>query len=349
MQTAHVVALLDRIHTAVMSADADRRVTFANRAALEIVGAAAGQAVGRDLVQLFGGSTALAEALTPGQSGEQRISFTLRRPDDTTVDLGMAVVSGAAPAGDDAPRHVLVFKNVGEQLQVERQLRRTERLASVGRLAAGFAHEIRNPLAALLGLAELTLSETSADDPRFDYATRMRALVKRMERLVRGALDFAEPAPTSPRPCDPAVLARRVIDELAARQGPGGPRTALVVETTSLAVADPAQVHECIAALVENAVEATSDDGEVRIHIGSAGPDGVELSVVDSGCGIAEGDLERIFDPFFTTKARGTGLGLAVAQAIAARNAGSLSVRSRPGRTVFSLRLPATARRVGVR
>lgn len=349
MQTAYVVALLDRIPTAVMSADADRRLTFANRAALEIVGVAPAHAVGRDLVELFGGSSALAGALTPPQTGEVRISFTLRRPDDTFVDLGMAVVSDLAPGGDDAPRHILVFKNVGEQLQVERQLRRTERLASVGRLAAGFAHEIRNPLAALLGLAELTLSETLADDPRFDYATRMRALVKRMERLVRGALDFAEPAPTSPQPCDPAALAQWVIDEVAARRGPVGPRTALVVETTSFAVADPDQIRECLAALMENAVEASNHDGEVRIHIGSAEPDSVELSVVDSGGGIAEGDLERIFDPFFTSKARGTGLGLSVAQAIASRNAGSLSVRSRPGHTVFSLRLPATTRRIGTR
>jgi signal transduction histidine kinase len=345
--SVHAEALLDRIHTAVMSADVDRRVTFANRAALEILGVPAERAIGLDLVALFGGSAALDEALAPARHGELRISFTLHRSDGTSADLGMAVVSGTTPTDDTAPRHVLVFKNMGEQLHVERQLRRTERLASVGRLAAGFAHEIRNPLAALLGLAELTLSETPADDPRFDYANRMRALVKRMERLVRGALDFAEPAPTSPQPCDPGVLAQRVIDEMATQESRRGSSPSLVVETTRYTVADPEQVRECLTALVENALDATNGAGEVKIRVNDVGSDRVELSVTDSGPGIAEGDLERIFDPFFTSKAKGTGLGLSVAQAIAARNAGSLSVRSRPGLTVFSLQLPGTARGSG--
>ena len=90
--------------------------------------------------------------------------------------------------------------------------------------------------------------------------------------------------------------------------------------------------------------DATNGSGEVEIRVNDVESNRIELSVSDSGPGIAEGDLERIFDPFFTSKAKGTGLGLAVAQAIAARNGGSLSVRSRPGLTVFSLQLPGTPR-----
>lgn len=294
---------------------------------------------------LFGDSVTLARALDEVGTGQMRVSFGLARANGASIDVAVTV-AGSALAGLDELAQVLVFKHIGDQRRVELELGRIERLASAAQLAAGSAHEIRNPLAGLQGLAELMLAETPTEHAHHDYLKRMLATVKRLERLVRVALDSAEPAPTRPRACDLAALVAQVLRSLGLGSAP---QPTLVVESSSLAWADPEQVAECLRSLVVNALDAVAGAGEVEIRIGQETGDRVRACVRDSGPGIPEGHLERIFDPFFTTKSTRAGLGLASAQAIAVRNGGSLGVRSRPGDTVFCLRLPTEPRELGAR
>ncbi|HET7292697.1 MAG TPA: ATP-binding protein [Vicinamibacteria bacterium] len=234
--------------------------------------------------------------------------------------------------------------------EAQRQLTQADKLASVGRLAAGVAHEINNPLTGVLTYASFLLKRAAGSpEQRQDLEVIVRE-TKRCREIVRGLLDFARQTPPRRQGTDLNEVVRRAVtimmNQLALH------RVALALDlATDLpeASADANQIQQVVVNLLVNAADAIGDGGgEIRLSTrataSEAGP-GAEIVVEDGGSGIAAADLPRLFEPFFTTKGtRGTGLGLAVTWGIVQSHGGAIDVQSEEGKgTRFTVRLPLAA------
>ncbi|MDW7643687.1 MAG: ATP-binding protein [Desulfuromonadales bacterium] len=233
---------------------------------------------------------------------------------------------------------LVTFQDLTHLKSMEDELKRADRLAAVGRLASGMAHEIRNPLASISGSVQLLMENPSMND---DDRRLMRIVVREAERLsllLSDFLVFARPA----KPRKESVNVPALLDDLI-EMASCDPRFARVrifrdYPTACLMSADPQQLHQALWNLAINGAEAMVEGG--TLHIGIH-PERNEIYVEDSGPGIPDEIRRQIFDPFFTTKERGTGLGLATVHTILEAHGGSLDVRAvEPHGTRFTLTLP---------
>ncbi|HWV39378.1 MAG TPA: ATP-binding protein [Vulgatibacter sp.] len=206
---------------------------------------------------------------------------------------------------------------------------RQEKLASVGRLAAGVAHEIGNPVSAILGYLELLKAEGSAPP---EYVERIDKELERIDRIVRDLLDYAKPRGTDPQPVKVVDVVERVLR--LARPQPRFREVRLDLEDEApgaIARADEHYLGQAILNLLQNAADAMEGKGTIRVVL-QAEDERAVLRVVDQGPGIPPADLPRLFDPFFTTKApgQGTGLGLSLCQGWIEAMGGSLRASNLP-------------------
>ena len=225
--------------------------------------------------------------------------------------------------------------------QTQQQLFETEKLSAVGLLAASVAHDIRNLLTPLA----IEISLADGDDPadRAESLAAMRRQVDGMALLTHRLLALARPELIEREPTDLAELTARILRLV-------GPQAALENVTVAYSPparlprvsADPVQMEQVLVNLILNAVQAMkpAGGGTLSVTLGG-GRDGVRVQVGDTGPGLSAAAKKRLFDPFFTTRPDGAGLGLFSCRRIAEAHGGRITVRSRPGATVFTLRLPA--------
>jgi signal transduction histidine kinase len=231
-----------------------------------------------------------------------------------------------------------------DQVQAART-RRAERLASLGTMAAGLAHEIRNPLNAAhlqLSVAQRRLTR-EAGAPDVAGALEAGALaageMQRLAGLVEDFLQFARPHPLALVRADLHGTAETIATLMAPDAAAAGVELTLAPGEAVFAQVDEEKLKQVLFNLVRNAIEATGRGGRVDLHV--AGNDGEALlRVEDDGPGVSAD--APIFEPFFTTKAHGTGLGLPIAHRIVGDHGGRIDLDSRPGRTVFTVILPGT-------
>ncbi|HVZ72883.1 MAG TPA: ATP-binding protein [Polyangia bacterium] len=247
--------------------------------------------------------------------------------------------------GPDGRRAVYaVGIDVTDEQEMLRRLLRSERLAAVGTMAAGLAHEVRNPLNS--ASLQLTLLERRLDRGEGAEAIRpiahiIKSEIDRLDRLVRDFLAFARPRPHDATPVDVVEL----VTSLATLIAPVAESADVkIVEelppSAKLAiVGDAERLRQVLHNLTRNALEAMQGRGGRLTMRARADGDAVEIDVEDDGPGFAE-DLP-VFDAFFTTKEHGTGLGLSLVHRVVTDHGGTIRVQSRPGRTCFTLRLPA--------
>jgi two-component system sensor histidine kinase HydH len=239
--------------------------------------------------------------------------------------------------------YVLLFKDLSEVRSMRREIERSRRLASVGRLAAGLAHEIRNPLSSIKGFATY-FKERYRDIPDDrQTADIMIQEVDRLNRVVSQLLEFARPVSVAPKPTSLKNLVADSIKliERQARANQITIKTSNSSEVDKVSI-DPDRVNQVLLNLYLNAIESMGAGGELGIAVSKKKEiPAIEIRVSDSGCGIQKQDLSRIFDPYFTTKSSGTGLGLAIAHNIMEAIGGTIKVKSAPGKgTTFTLVLP---------
>jgi two-component system, NtrC family, sensor histidine kinase PilS len=330
--TALHEAIVQSVPSGIVTVDESGRVTFANRAAETILGVPA--------ASLAGQPDARVPFPFQADSGRDETSFSNARGDRLRVGY---TVSRLVGRGGERLGSAVIFQDLTRLREMEDAMKRSERLADLGELAAGLAHELRNPLASMTGSIELIRSRqpTGSDDEKLTDIVLREA--ERLNVLVTRFLDFSRPAPPRRIAVDLGVLLRDTVAVFQHHPAAAAVRLEQALEP-AVAAADPDQLRQVAWNLVLNAAEAMSEQqgGTLRIASG-AGPDGTAVfTVADSGPGIPEADRCRLFQPFFTTKRRGSGLGLAIVHRVIDAHGGAIEVETAPGRgTAVRVRLPA--------
>lgn len=225
-------------------------------------------------------------------------------------------------------------------------LERSEKLASLGVLASGVAHEIRNPLTAIKARLYTHQKALPAGTPEYKDCDFIGEEITRLEHIVRDFLDFARPSDPQLAPISPAALLREVQELLAPELRESAVDLA-VADTVETAIqADAHQIKQVLINLVRNAAESIGARGKITLRarksrLAKDGPRAVALEIEDTGGGIPPDVQKRLFDPFFTTKPSGTGLGLSIAARIVEKHGGALEFETQAGRgTTFRVILP---------
>jgi signal transduction histidine kinase len=248
---------------------------------------------------------------------------------------------------------VVVYRELIAPLQVrlvesQALVERHEKLASLGMLAAGVAHEIRNPLTAIKAWLFIQQKHLKAGTPEYDDAEIIRQEISRLERIVKDVLLFARPS----EPDFAIVPAEQPLREVQTLLGPGLEKLGikLLVENSVTANVriDGQQIKQALINLVQNAADSIGEDGQITLRtrvstkrLGEAAMDAVILEVADTGKGISADVEKRLFDPFFTTKESGTGLGLSIAARIVEKHGGALQYQTLLNQgTTFGIVLP---------
>ena len=252
-----------------------------------------------------------------------------------------------------AIRHDITQLKLAEERvrQQELELKRAAQLSLIGELAAGLAHEIKNPLAGIQGAVDILIRRRTANDPEREALEGVRHQVKRIDATVRALLDRARPRPAHRVPSSLTELARRAVavaqSQTSNSPTAGGIKIELESPSEDIVVPlDPAQMEDALLNLLINAVEAVNANGEIGVKIYASTGDGGDeeeaiIEVSDNGRGISEEDLARIFNPFFTTSNKGTGLGLPAVRRIVRAHGGRVEARSVIGQgSTFLIHLP---------
>jgi signal transduction histidine kinase len=342
-------AVLDAVDVGIVTTDAHGEIRFMNRFAALLLRTDEGSAP-TNVVELLG----LPES--PGDLLEGDARRTFSQPyfaADCELDLEVSLARADA-FDPDAVGYFVIFRDVREEKEAAAERSRFERLAAMGTMVAGFAHEVRNPVAAMRSITE-QLSEEMRDSgaslPHIGFLLRM---IERIERLVKTALQFGRPAAPRRALQNAHAIVNAAIVEMYARTHAGGEIRVEVDPDLPELYVDERQIAQALVILLDNALDATGSGSRVFVRVRRGGVDqrarnseppalpAVRFEVIDDGGGIAPELIGRIFDPFFTTKPTGTGLGLSIAQQIVSENGARLEVVSLPasGISTFAIVVP---------
>jgi two-component system nitrogen regulation sensor histidine kinase GlnL len=348
--------VVDNIDRAVIAIDRTGHIALFNPAAQACTGLSERQGLGRHYQELFagqGGILALIHsAMAAGRSISDDENILLQRPSYPPLPVSVSVSPIYTPDGTQEGV-VLIIRDLSRLRELEEAVRRADRLSMLGTLAAGLAHEIKNPLGGIKGAAQLLAMELGSGNPLLEYTSIMVKEVERVNGIIEELMDLARPRP----PQFSAVNLGKVLGDIVlfqkeAHRGKDLAFNLNLDPSIPPLLGDENLLTRLFLNLIKNAAEAIEKSGRVDIsskvasdyHMQSPGKRPVPLIVVeirDNGRGIPADELEHIFTPFYTTKNRGSGLGLATCQKIVDGHRGFLRVESTPGEgTVFSVSLP---------
>ncbi|MGE0039874.1 MAG: nitrogen regulation protein NR(II) [Vicinamibacterales bacterium] len=348
--------VVDNLLSGLATADERNRLLTFNRAATIITGVSLANALGRDACEALQVPRELAETLpgTLARTRSHRIDVTYQRPDGGTIDLGLTVAQ--LPLPDGRRGYLYTFQDITEFKRLEQGAQLQRRLAAVGEMAAGIAHEIRNPLASMSGSMQMLRQELALTG---DQAQLMDIVLRESDRLnetIRSFLAYARPQPIEVRRLDLG----RILEETATllrNSTEIGDAHEVEVDLPPDPVyleADEGQVRQIVWNLSTNGLRAMPGGG--RLHLAArleAAADGAlqpVLVVRDEGVGIPAQELDGIFQPFKGSFGKGTGLGLAIVYRIVSDYHGHIDVESSPGAgTTFRVVFPAPRRSAAAR
>jgi two-component system sensor histidine kinase PilS (NtrC family) len=342
--------VIDSLASGLATTDRQGRILTFNRAAETITGHAALSVVGRRIDDVLELPPNVAAELRGGASvgRGRRIETPYRTGDGRRIDLGFTATQLQTPGGNVGL--LFAFQDVTDIKKLERDARLRQRLAAVGEMAAGIAHEIRNPLASMSGSIQILRQELPLTE---EQAQLMDIVLRESERLndtIRSFLAYARPQRFSIARLD----VRRVLNDAAlllrnSSEVHEGHVIEVQVPTTEVAFeADENQIRQIVWNLATNGLRAMRTGGRLtlgaRIDSGEDGSECVVLEVADEGVGIPADELDAIFQPFRGSFSKGTGLGLAIVHRIVSDYAGEIQVSSTPGSgTTVRVRLPVRA------
>ncbi len=337
--------IVDDISSGIITVDPAGRITSFNRAAEEITGFTAGDMLGQGMGRQF-------PELTDFPAGSPRPVTTLTRRDGQRIPVGYSWAKLNMPH-EPGNYRLYTFQDLSQIKMLEEQMRQAEKMAVIGKMAAGVAHEFRNPLAAISGAAQV-LAEGVRDDP--NDRDLMAIIVRecdRLEKSIADFLQFSKPAPPEKQWFSLAGLVEDTFKLLRqARNWSDCCRSRQMIPNQLDCWADPGQLQQVLFNLINNSCLAMGEKGGVvtvaAVEMESEGEEEIHLSVTDEGPGIPPGVAARVFEPFFTTRENGTGLGLAIVQQIVTNHDGKVRLEPAAGGTGTTVIVPLPLPRTGL-
>lgn len=354
--------IIQSLDSGLLTIDLFGKINFLNRTAEKILNQNGGELENTSIFDLFPKINDVLEQvkkkISKPSSDYQRYETLLTNPDGKKIYLGFSISPLTNPEGS-LIGHTLIFQDITKFKEMEEQMKRGDKMAAVGVLAAGMAHEIRNPLASLSGSIQMLKSELSLDHHQQHLMDITLRESERLNALITDFLLFAQPPQTHKIFYPIGKIIDETIELLL--HSPSLHDGIRILRPSSngdiQASIDPDQMRQVFWNLFNNAVQAMSHGGEIQVqlrkgNIGKGtnfplssqlrGKEWVRVSITDSGNGIVPEEKEKIFEPFFTTKENGTGLGLSIVHKIIENHNGLIKVESELGRgSTFTIFLPA--------
>lgn len=339
--------ILEQIGSGIITVNAENEIIYVNSGAEQLIGAPAEELVGTSWKPLF----FFTNSNFPRDQWEESAQVvrgyevSLKRKDGTKIPIGFNV-SKLTDQNNQYCGKVMIFRDLTRIKELERKQRQSERLAAIGEMAAGIAHEIRNPLASISGSVEVLMNKKAFDQK---YGSLIDVILREAQRLngiIESFLNYTRRPELEKRLVD----IENILDEVVTLLKYNGKwRDSHKINKINLIKGktrfwfDPNQVKQVFYNLISNACEVMPNGGEIEIKLSETeeSPPQIRIDVSDQGVGITEEKLSQIFTPFYTTKKYGTGLGLAIVYRIIQEHGGSIEVSSQIGKgTRFSVYLP---------
>jgi PAS domain S-box-containing protein len=341
----------------------DRRINFMNEHAAQLLSVSPEEALYRHLNEILDERviSGIMNSTRNLTSATDRPEFELEDKSGKKTLIGYSV-QGFTDKINQEEGYIISLKDITYTKEIQEEMRRVDRLASLGVMASGIAHEIRNPLAGIKAMVQTFEDELAEDDPKREYMRRIVRLVNRLDKLIRTLFSYAKPSKPNRQSCNVESILVDVISLFRQKFKEKNIRLAEHVHPDLPDVfVDPSQIQQVLVNLILNSVEAIEKDGQIIISIQPVKPgeaaevsnrapyltlgksrEYIEIKIQDNGCGISAENLQHIFNPFFTTKSFGTGLGLSIVYQINKENDGLINYESEDGKgaTCF-LYLPA--------
>ncbi len=315
--------VLESIPDSLITLDQQGHVVSCNRNAETLLNSRSLDIIGKNILEIF--PACPPETLT-AQNEVIEMDTELPVANSKAVPIKMGSAQLKDHQGKKIGR-VLVMRDVGEIRLMEQQLEQSRRLAALGAMAAGIAHEVRNPLGTLRGLAHFFGSEDGASDACKEYSKFMISEVDRLNQLVTDLLQFGAPREIHFDKVDVAVMVGKIVTLLEKDLAVKKISFVQKYEDNTELYGDTDLLLQTLLNLLKNSIQATPPGGTISLDIGCAG-DSCRIVVSDTGTGMSKETESKIFDPFFTTKKSGNGLGLAVSHRIVERHNGFFEINS---------------------
>lgn len=347
--------VIDSVGDGVIALDSDGCVSLMNPAAEEITGVSRRQAQGNTFASIFNKEPLLLEMVektaSTGMTVSDHENLVIRK--GSSVTPVSATTSPLLLKNGEQVGIVLILRDLTNIRELEQTIRHADRLSTLGTLAAGLAHEIKNPLGGIKGAAQLLEREMPEDSDLCDYTRIMVKEVERVNRLLEELLDLAAPKKLA----NDRVNLHKALNDIILMQIQSIKDQQVTFQqqfdpSIPPILGDERLLTQVFLNLVKNAIEAVGESGLIRVatrilsdysltHKGERPSRMVAIDIHDDGPGIQKEQLELLFTPFFTTKSAGTGLGLAICQKIVTEHRGMIKVESDPGKgTTFTVMLP---------
>ena len=343
--------IIESINSGLVTTDALGRINFMNRGGAEITQVSHEEALGCHVEEFFGLEPGLFAKIRQRLRARQRFRFErdLVTSEECKIYLGIAASNLYDRAGNPLG-YIFIFQDLTEIQALEQELRLNERMAAMGKMAAGIAHELRNPLAAISGSVQYLKGNLEPDGEVLDLMDIILRESERLDQTIRDFLMFARPGPFDPERADIVKLLEESLrllrksrqfrgeHEIIAR--PAAPRIWCDIDTN--------RTKQIFWNLATNALKAMPDGGKLEIEIGLRNRDrDVEICFADEGRGMSPAEIESYFHPFKSAFPEGTGLGAAIVYRLVAEHGGKIDIESTPGRgTRVRVTIPTRHHRV---
>jgi two-component system sensor histidine kinase HydH len=342
--SAFAAEVVSHLPVGLIATDKSGRITFFNEAAENITELSQSVAQHQRLDALLPEGLCGVQKILDEQKiiSEQEVECTFS--ENKTVPLSVSA-SGITNDEDEFLGQVLILRDLSEIRRLQDEIRRQEKLAAMGGLAAGVAHEVRNPLSSIKALATFFAGQFDEGSRAQEAAGIMIQEVERLNRAITELLEFARPSDLNRQSTDVDAQISRSLQLI--QQDVAGRNITIEHHTESAicpAYIDPDRFSQCLLNLYLNAIQAMEDGGDLSVQCISDSNDMIKIIISDTGQGISREHLDKIFDPYFTTKKKGTGLGLGIVYKIIEAHQGHIKVDSTLGQgTAVSLWIPCDA------
>ncbi len=347
--------IIQNISSGILTIDMNGKISFINHTALETVGYSFKDILGKKLETLFAdekeGREVLEKVLKEKEMYESKETHLLTINKEI-IPIGFSTTLLKNPDNEENYGIIFIFRNITYITNLRKQIERMDRLATLGELSAGIAHEIRNPLAGIKTSAQVLEESFSPGDFRSQLVTRIVKEIDRSNELLKRFFNFAKPS----KPKQDFYNIEMIIDGVYLLLAPRIKKKCIAFKKvftndTPQVYVDESQIEQVVLNVFINVIEAIESSGEISVETGvvnkiklqedKPGSRAIYVRISDTGKGIPVDSIEKVFNPFYTTKSDGVGLGLSISSRLLAENGGKIEVESKLNKhTTFSIYLP---------